>query len=120
MFKLNLFQGCDCPQKTTYAVLIISNIIITTTMALTLQKTLKGASNKLFKMILIGLVIAVLIYMLISWCCTKNYKLIAWVLALIPLVSAGFFGKKIAKLITSNTECMTKSIMSSMKESKVY
>jgi type IV secretory pathway TrbD component len=116
----NLFQGCDCPQKTTYAVLVISNIIITTTMALTLQKTLKGAANKLFKMIFIGIVIAVLIYMLITWCCAKNYKLIAWVIALIPLVSAGFFGKKIGNLIKSNTECITKSIMDSMKENKIY
>jgi hypothetical protein len=120
MFKLNLFQGCDCPQKTTYAVLIISNIIITTTMALTLQKTLKGAANKLFKMILVGIVVALLIYMLISWCCAKNYKLVAWVLALIPLVSAGVFGKKIANLIKSNTDCITKSIMDSMKQNKMY
>ncbi len=117
---LKLFEGCDCPQKTTYAVLIISNIIITTTMALTLQKTLKGAANKLFKMILIGIVIAVLIYMVISWCCAKNYKLIAWVLALIPLVSAGLFGKRLGNLIKSNTECITKSIMDSMKQNKMY
>ncbi len=116
----NLFQGCDCPQKTTYAVLIISNIIITTTMALTLQKTLKEAANKLFKMILIGIVIAVLIYMLITWCCANNYKLVAWILALLPLVSAAFFGKKTGNLIKLNTEYLTKSIMDSMKENKMY
>ena len=100
---LNLFQGCDCPQKTTYAVLIISNIILTTTMALTLQKTLKQASNKLFKMILIGIVIAVLIYMLISWCCANNYKLVAWILAVLPLISAYSFGKRAGNLIVSKT-----------------
>ncbi len=87
---------------------------------LTLQKTLKGAANKLFKMILVGIVVALLIYMLISWCCAKNYKLVAWVLALIPLVSAGVFGKKIANLIKSNTDCITKSIMDSMKQNKMY
>ncbi len=107
---LTLFQGCDCPQKTTYAVLIISNIIITTTMALTLQKTLKKASNKLFKMILISIVIAVLIYMLITWCCANNYKLVAWILALLPLISAAFFGKKIGTLITLNTKLLTGSM----------
>ena len=106
---LNLFQGCDCPQKTTYAVLIISNIILTTTLALTIQKTLKLESNKLLKMILIGIVIAVLIYMLISWCCAKNYKLVAWILAVLPLVSVYYFGKKTGQLIKLNSKYFTRS-----------
>ncbi len=111
MSMLKLFDGCKCPQKTMYvsygiySLFLLSGILV----SLLLTKNNEVISqlklrNKFTKYFIVIVLTILLMYLLIDWCCKKNYKFAAWILAGLPLVSlfyTGYMGSSVGAIFIS-------------------
>lgn len=87
----NLFQGCNCPQKTAYAVLAIGIILVNLGIIYGLY-TKKMSVNRNVKMFIVSLVTITLLYMLLNWLCQNNHSTIAWIITALPLITYFLIG----------------------------
>ena len=61
-----------------------------------------GANGRALKMqeakyLVLYLVVAVVVFLVLEWLCAHNHKNVAWLIALLPLVSALMHGYKMAR-----------------------
>ena len=90
----NLLEGCSCPQKTVYIILVGS--ILVQLLGLYAGSLKAGKPIKNFAVqFVISLVIILIIFKLLEWMCSKNtqtWRLVSWVIALLPLLSYLLYG----------------------------
>jgi uncharacterized protein YqhQ len=92
---LNLLQGCSCPQKTLYAVTALVHILTQLGYLLAIRK--ESNLNSKIGFFILAIVIAILVFKLIEYLCNKQYNTIAWILAILPLISSISLGFLIEK-----------------------
>lgn len=91
---LNLLEGCSCPQKTVYVVLAGSMLVHLLGIYAGSSKAGKPIKNFAVKFI-VSLVIILIVFKLLEWMCskyTKTWIIVAWVIALLPLLSYLLYG----------------------------
>ena len=86
---------CECPQKNVYALLAVANVVM-------LVGSVAGANNvamrnQELKYLLVNVVVAIVVYLALEWLCENNHNVVAWVIALLPVVAALIHGYRMAQ-----------------------
>jgi hypothetical protein len=81
----------SCPQTTVY--LVAQSVWVLTYAALLVSFSQKNLLNSTMLMSFVGMiVIMVIFYYLLEWLCSKNYDIIAWIVAMLPFITAIVWG----------------------------
>ena len=93
MNMLKIFEGCDCPQKTTYAVLFAAYMfyMVGLLYSFNLGKV-NITGSKVFFHYIIKIVFAILWFKVIEWACKQKLQTLSWIIALLPLVTFTLLG----------------------------
>ena len=77
----------DCVQPYVYSIIALPYFITQMSFILSTLVFQINDSNNLYLLfnLLFRVLLFILIFKLIKWLCTKNYKIIAWILTLLPL-----------------------------------
>lgn len=90
----NLIEGCSCPQKTVYVVLAGSMLIHLLGIYAGSSKVGKSMKNFAVQFV-VSLVFILIVFKILEWMCSKNtqtWRIVAWIIALLPLVSYLVYG----------------------------
>jgi uncharacterized membrane protein YcaP (DUF421 family) len=87
--------NCDCVQTNVYTVLALANLVMMLGSVVGAQS--KDVRMRELKYLVLYLIVFVVIFLVLEWLCANNHSMIAWVLALLPFVSALIHGHRMAK-----------------------
>jgi hypothetical protein len=97
----DIFEGCNCKQKTIFAIIVIVYIFFSLGIFIALQN-IKKKSDRFVRRFIIKILVSIIIYKFIEWCCKNNYNITATIITLIPLIFITNVGHKIIKNIAAN------------------
>ncbi len=99
MNMLKIFEGCDCPQKTTYAVLFAAYMFYMIGLLYSFNTgRVNITSSEVFFNYVIKIVLAVLWFKVIEWACKQKLETVSWIIALLPLVAFTLLGSTSGKM----------------------
>ncbi len=89
-----LFPGCECPQKSMYAAILLYALCLPLGGIFGKKNTSKLALTMFVAMLVLGSIW----YLLIQWCCNKKYNTAAWVLIALPYIAAIYKGYSLSNM----------------------
>ena len=91
---LDLYKGCECPQKSIFAAIFLYAACVPLGALFGKKNNAKAA----LVLLLAALVLGLIWYLLLQWCCEKKYNTVAWVLIGLQFLYAIYQGYAVGNM----------------------
>jgi hypothetical protein len=104
-----MINNNNCVQPYVYGLLVLPSLLVALVACITAYAKGRSAASKSFLYVFIGSLVALLIiWFLINWLCKNNQQMIAWLVAILPLVIPIMYGFNFGTNTHYSWECHKK------------